>query len=104
MESKSVSRAVTVPSDDLFHGDFAQLHSIHSKGESVEAQTNAEVVSYDHKRMRNRTLLSYEEEKKLMRRVDWHLMPLCALIFMVKNVDANNVRHICSSANKMLCG
>jgi hypothetical protein len=50
-----------------------------------------EISGYDHERMKDRNPLSYGEEKKLLRRVDWHLMILCALIFMVKNVDANNV-------------
>ncbi|KAL6889157.1 major facilitator superfamily domain-containing protein [Trichoderma evansii] len=38
-----------------------------------------------------RTLLTAEEEKKLLRRIDWHLMPLCSLIFMFKNLDSDNV-------------
>lgn len=38
-----------------------------------------------------RTLLSAEEEKRLLRRIDWHLMPLCSLIFMFKNLDSDNV-------------
>jgi hypothetical protein len=52
----------------------------------------AGISGYDHGRMKDRTLLTYEEEKKLLRRVDWHPMLLCSIIFMVKNVDANNVR------------
>lgn len=51
----------------------------------------SDITGYDHERMKDRGLLTYEEEKKLLRRVDWRLMPLCALIFLVKNVDANNV-------------
>ncbi|KAK9416442.1 putative Major facilitator superfamily (MFS) profile domain-containing protein [Seiridium unicorne] len=35
--------------------------------------------------------LTPEEEKKLLRRIDWHLMPLCSLIFMFKNLDVDNV-------------
>lgn len=34
---------------------------------------------------------SLEEEKALLRRVDWRLVPMCALIFMVKSIDVNNV-------------
>lgn len=34
---------------------------------------------------------SLEEEKKLLRRVDWRLVPMCAMIFMIKSVDVNNV-------------
>ena len=32
------------------------------------------IRGYDNERMRARTLLTAEEEKKLMRRVDWRLM------------------------------
>ncbi|KAK1447209.1 hypothetical protein CMEL01_09048 [Colletotrichum melonis] len=46
----------------------------------------------DHEqRMKDRALLSAQEEKKLLRRVDFRLMILCAIIFMIKNVDSNNV-------------
>jgi len=38
-----------------------------------------------------RTLLTAEEEKTILRRIDWHLMPLCSLIFMFKNLDSDNV-------------
>lgn len=62
------------------------------RGVAVEEDvTTGQAAGYDHARMKGRELLSYEEEKKLLRRVDWRLMPLCALIFMVKNIDANNV-------------
>ena len=35
---------------------------------------------------------SNEEEKKLLRRIDWHLIPLLAVMYMVKTIDASNVR------------
>jgi hypothetical protein len=41
--------------------------------------------------MRARSLLTYEEEKKLLRRIDWHIMPLCAIDFLLKNIDSTNV-------------
>ncbi|SPO02601.1 uncharacterized protein DNG_05274 [Cephalotrichum gorgonifer] len=58
--------------------------------ELAEEPATRDTTDYDLELMRNRGLLTYEEEKKLLRRVDWHLMLLCALIFLVKNVDANN--------------
>lgn len=51
------------------------------------------VSGYNPELMRGRALLSPAEEKKLMRKVDLHLMPLLALILMVKNLDANNVSY-----------
>ncbi|KAI3332149.1 pantothenate transporter [Xylariaceae sp. AK1471] len=41
--------------------------------------------------MRARTALTADEEKKLIRRIDWHLMPLCSLMFLFKNLDVDNV-------------
>lgn len=46
---------------------------------------------FEDERTQARLLLSPDEEKKLLRRIDWHLMPLCSLIFMFKNLDSNNV-------------
>ncbi|KAI0970136.1 major facilitator superfamily domain-containing protein [Xylaria arbuscula] len=41
--------------------------------------------------MRARTYLTATEEKKLLRRIDWHLMPLCSIMFLFKNLDVDNV-------------
>jgi hypothetical protein len=51
----------------------------------------SEIPGFDAERMRARTLLTTEEEKKLLRRIDWHIMPLCSLMFLLKNLDADNV-------------
>ncbi|CZR53706.1 related to putative tartrate transporter [Phialocephala subalpina] len=48
------------------------------------------ITGYDADRMRARALLSYDEEKKLIRRIDWHLMPLMSLMYLLKNLDAAN--------------
>ena len=74
--------------------DNTQDLGIVPRGQLLDAsdQPKAAVVSgYDSRLMEGRVLLTRAEEKKLMRRVDLHLMPLCALILMVKNLDANNV-------------
>ncbi|KAI1126210.1 major facilitator superfamily domain-containing protein [Nemania abortiva] len=41
--------------------------------------------------MQARTALTAEEERRLIRRIDWHLMPLCSLMFLFKNLDVDNV-------------
>lgn len=71
----------------------ARIHVVR-RGEEVEDDTSLEngIVGYDAERMRARTLLSESEEKRLMRRVDWHLMPLCSIMFLLKNMDYQNVR------------
>lgn len=79
---------MTSPSPDTPQADG--LH-IQPRQGHIDGESAAKISGYDHERMEDRGLLTYEEEKKLLRRVDWHLMILCAIIFMVKNVDANNV-------------
>lgn len=56
---------------DGFH--YARRGSI-VDAESVSSDA---IEGYDDERMRARTLLTAEEEKKLMRRVDWRLMVRC---------------------------
>ncbi|KAI1093108.1 putative pantothenate transporter [Rostrohypoxylon terebratum] len=62
------------------------------RGEIVDDISGGEVIDgYEAERMRARTALTADEERKLIRRIDWHLMPLCSLIFMFKNLDSDNV-------------
>jgi hypothetical protein len=42
-------------------------------------------------RRRNRTLLSTEEEKALLRRIDWRIMTICSILFLLKNTDSDNI-------------
>lgn len=50
-----------------------------------------EIVGYDANIMRARTALSAKEEKRLLRKIDWYLLPLLAVMYMVKTIDAANV-------------
>ncbi|KAJ4401495.1 hypothetical protein N0V91_007929 [Didymella pomorum] len=63
------------------------------RGSTVDAEDvpSDAIQGYDDERMRARTLLTAEEEKKLMRRIDWRLMTLCSIMFLLKNIDADNV-------------
>lgn len=64
-----------------------------ARGTAADGLSSSESISgFDSDRMRDRTLLTAAEEKKLLRKIDWHLMPLCSIIFMFKNLDADNVR------------
>ncbi|KAH6713503.1 pantothenate transporter [Leptodontidium sp. MPI-SDFR-AT-0119] len=49
------------------------------------------ITGYDAELMRARASLTAEEEKKLLRRVDWRIVPLCAVMYAVKSIDASNV-------------
>ncbi|KAE8370147.1 major facilitator superfamily domain-containing protein [Aspergillus caelatus] len=49
------------------------------------------IPGYDATLMRARASLSSAEEKRLLRRIDWHLIPLLAVMYMLKSVDFTNV-------------
>jgi hypothetical protein len=68
------------------------VHTVR-RGEELEDSSSLEdeIIGYDADRMRARTLLSEKEERKLMWKVDWHLMPLCSIMFLLKNMDYQNV-------------
>lgn len=70
----------------------ATIHVVR-RGDELDNESSLEndIVGYDAERMSARTLLSEAEEKKLMRRIDWHLMPLCSIMFLLKNMDYQNV-------------
>ncbi|KAF5516082.1 MFS transporter prlL [Colletotrichum siamense] len=62
------------------------------RGEQVDETTAVSDVSgFDAERMRARSLLTAAEEKALMRRVDFRIMTICSLLFLMKNIDADNI-------------
>lgn len=77
------SSEVSSPGDTFHRARRGEVAGDLSSDENVDG--------YDAERMRARTALTAEEEKKLLRRIDWHLMPLCSIIFMFKNLDSDNV-------------
>lgn len=48
---------------------------------------------YDVAASRTTPILTGAEEKKLLRRIDWRLLPLLAAMYVVKTIDAQNVGH-----------
>jgi hypothetical protein len=77
----------------------SQRNKIHyaKRGEAISHLSIDETIDgFQADSQGARTLLTAEEEKRLLRRIDWHLMPLCSLIFMFKNLDSDNV-------SKLLC-
>ena len=54
--------------------------------------THIDESGYEFPGAGQRFTLSAQEEKKLLRRIDWHLLPLMAIIYMMKTLDASNVR------------
>lgn len=67
------------------------LHYVRRGQEIADTSSTDSIAGYDAEQMRARASLSYDEEKKLLRRIDWHIMPLCAFAFLLKNLDSSNV-------------
>lgn len=74
---------------------LSQLHVVRRDGEFLKSEDlQDKIKGFDPSRMKARAILNAEEEKRLIRRVDWHLLPLLAVMYMVKTIDASNVRHV----------
>jgi hypothetical protein len=78
----------------------APLHFV-KRGELLSEDALLSISGFEAERMRARALLTVEQEKKLLRRIDWRIMPLCALMFLMKNLDASNV---CPEIRRLGCG
>ena len=66
------------------------LHLVRRGQALDEDAVSDDIVGYDAERMRARAALTFQEEKKLLRRIDWHIMPLVSLMFLLKNIDYAN--------------
>ena len=78
------------PESDTSDERTQGLHLVR-RGEVVQDDAISEdIAGYDAERMKARTLLTYQEEKKLLRRIDWHIMPWVSIMFLLKNVDYSN--------------
>ena len=83
---RAASPNVTSSDETAGHGKLhlvPRSDELHDKPEGIHG--------FNEELMRDRVLLSNEEEKRLLRKVDWHLLPLMSLIYMVKTIDAANV-------------
>ncbi|KAJ5502245.1 hypothetical protein N7463_005119 [Penicillium fimorum] len=70
------------------------VHYVNRNGDDTPESFDEELIpGYDATLMRARATLSSAEEKKLLRHIDWHLIPLLAVIYMVKSVDFSNVSY-----------
>jgi hypothetical protein len=69
-----------------------KVHYVDRGQNGVLATYEAEhIPGYDADLMSARATLSSTEEKKLLRRIDWHLIPLLAVMYMLKSIDFTNV-------------
>lgn len=82
-ETPNDGRSATDPEEGL---TFAR------RGEQVSEEAAAkDVDGFDAERMRDRSLLTAAEEKALLRKIDWRLMTVCSILFLIKNIDADNI-------------
>ncbi|KAL2669757.1 hypothetical protein Neosp_015202 [[Neocosmospora] mangrovei] len=81
----------TQATENIAADDKASAGGVLPRSALLDDEITDDISMNNHEqRMKDRALLSPDEEKKLLRRVDFRLMILCAIIFMIKNVDANN--------------
>jgi hypothetical protein len=80
------------PSDGVSTPGRQRLHFVQRSDALPEYdESQEEITGYDANLMRARVTLSSNEEKKLLRRIDWHLLPLLSVMYMLKTIDAQNV-------------
>lgn len=83
--SRSFGNEPHLPSDNNMHFVSRKENgSLHEYEDHI-------IPGYDANLMRARASFSSAEETRLLRRIDWHLIPLLAIIYMVKSVDFTNV-------------
>ena len=60
-------------------------------GKAFDIVDDAAITAEGLSREEALTALTTDEEKKLIRRVDWRLVPLLCMLYMVKKLDESNV-------------
>lgn len=95
---KQLKEVTATPADstsDSDHNDTRHASNgltFARRGEDIDDSfSNEHIDGYDTTRMRDRALLTSDEEKALMRRIDWRIMTICSLLFLMKNLDADNI-------------
>ena len=97
-KENSPATAATPSEESVTHHATAPEHSknatitLAQRGTAVDEDVvdGTEETEEDTNR-RNRTLLSAKEEQALLRRINWRIMTVCSLLFLLKNIDADNI-------------
>lgn len=100
-EDKSWAKAnatATTSHEPLDQEQIQSSHPSQGKDANITLAQRGEQIEYDGEEettdaalIRDRTLLSAQEEKALLRRIDWRIMTICSLLFLMKNIDADNI-------------
>ncbi|KAK7926570.1 MFS transporter prlL [Apiospora marii] len=94
----SDSKDMAITAIDRPDGPLQSVDKDNTRSDQGSESTSTGFITSEDERSRARQLLTPEEEKKLLRRIDWHLMPLCSIIFMFKNLDSDNIPYIIGEA------
>ncbi|KAK4496681.1 hypothetical protein PRZ48_012663 [Zasmidium cellare] len=76
--------------------DPHQLHVV-TRGTEPAKQLediDGQIVGFDASLMAARTSLTGDEEKRLLRRLDWRILPLMPLMYVFKNIDQANMSNL----------
>lgn len=96
-EFKSASVATTEPFGSLSNHDKTTLSQtaknvdISLARRGILADGDAIDLTEEETAQGDRTLLSAQEERALLRRIDWRIMTVCSMLFLLKNIDADNI-------------
>lgn len=99
LEEKNISSQISPRDDKISHFSVDEspvpgrtgVYRVNRNADKLLPESGEFIPGYDANLMQARAALSYEEEKKLLRRIDWHLIPLLAIMYMLKSVDFSNV-------------
>ena len=76
--------------DQHFHSEF-NLKTAKRSGKSFNPEDGTAIFDGELSREAALTALTAEEEKRLLRKVDWRLIPLLCMLYLVKKLDESNV-------------
>ncbi|KAL4878446.1 major facilitator superfamily domain-containing protein [Aspergillus karnatakaensis] len=83
----AVAPVPEVEAEPAAHHDFKTAKRV---AKDVEVVYNGPTVDDEVAREAALTALTAEEEKKLIRRIDWRLVPLLCLLYFMKKIDETN--------------
>lgn len=90
----ATSKVVSTGIDEYPVPGKENLHLVERTGNEdglVQYDDSDSINGFNAAVMGARVTLSNVEEKKLLRRIDWRLIPLLSLMYMLKSVDYSNV-------------
>jgi hypothetical protein len=75
-----------------FHDDQFDVRVAKRCGKDLTADEDAVVSESDLVHEAALTALTTEQERKLLRKIDWRLIPMLCMLYLVKKLDESNVR------------